>query len=485
MIKFSKRLIAAVISFLLIESGCPAQAMHHKNIDLSIAINSTKAIKGEEKININKPLLAFGKTYVDLYETAALLNIPLEWIEGEPDCIRAICQEKITDFSIIGTYDKLAESNKCFVKEGRIYASARDLAAAADTELYFNDWVISFGAEGKNVERSAFGEINSSENIDSYLYDTYSYTPQHCVYPYQAYSYEFMISDAKRLEKMYPEIIKTDSIGQSVEGRELLLIEFGKGDKKIFVCGTHHAREYIATTYLMYAIDRFAYMYKTGINETEYDIKAILDNVTFCIVPMVNPDGVNLVQNGVDSVSDPEKVKAMKITEGRENGYRAWKANINGVDPNWNYDKDWKKSREKTSSPASTGYNGEEPNTEPETRAVAAYVDENYFEAYLTMHTQGKLLYWAEDILNPTNLGEIIRKDTGFSLIREDTTAKLNGVGGSFFDYVFRKYGKATMTVELCNYIGPKPYPDEKFDAVWEPAKNVLLIFGETIMNRE
>lgn len=251
------------------------------------------------------------------------------------------------------------------------------------------------------------------------------------------------------------------------------------------MCGTHHAREYISTTYLMYAIDRFAYMYKTGMNETEYDIRTILDNVTFCIVPMVNPDGVNLVQNGINAVQNPEKVAAMKITEGKENGYRAWKANINGVDPNWNYDKDWYKSREKASSPASTGYNGTEPATEPETRAVSAYVDSQPFEAYLSMHTQGKLLYWAEDVTNPTNLGAIIQKDTGFSLIREDTPKKLSGVGGSFFDYVFRKYGKATMTVELCNYIGPKPYPDANFDKVWAPAKNVLLIFGQTIMNRE
>lgn len=482
MVKLFKAVASAVMTFLIVGASCYAQAA---DISLNIAVNSTYAINGNEKINVNKPLLAFGKTYVDLYETAYLLNLSPEWIEGDRDFVRISCNGKTSDFSIIGTYDELTEKNKCFVKEGRIYAAARDLAEAADTPLYFNDWVISFGKDGKNVERSFFGEINSAENVNSYLYDTYSYAPAHCVYPYQAYSYEFMMNDAKRLEKIYPEIVKTGSIGQSVEGRELLLVAFGKGDKKIFVCGTHHAREYISTTYLMYAIDQFAYAYKTGVNETSYDIKSILDSVTFCIVPMVNPDGVNLVQNGVDYVLNPESVKSMKITEGKENGYRAWKANINGIDPNWNYDKDWQKSREKTDSPASTGYNGEAPGSEPETQAVAKYVDENYFEAYLSMHTQGKLLYWAEDILNPTNLGELVRKDTGFSLIREDTPAKLNGVGGSFFDYVFRKYGKATMTVELCNYIGPKPYPDEKFDIVWKPAKNVLLIFGNTIMNRE
>ncbi len=481
---FKRIFVCALITFAMLYTTAFANESMDSKTQLSVALNSTAAVYNAQEITINAPILAFGKTYVDLYETASLLGLSLEWVEAEVPYVKAVCQDTVTEFKIITYYDELAQNNRFFVKDDRIFAAARDVAAAAKTTLEFKDWVISFGTHPDMVDRGVFGEINCTLNVNSYLYDTYFYAPQHCVYPYQAYSHEFVVSDAAKLAKMYPEIVRVGSIGSSVEGRDLVLIEFGKGDKKIFVCGTHHAREYISTTYLMYAIDRFAYMYKTGMNETEYNIKEILDNVTFCIVPMVNPDGVNLVQNGIDAVQNPEKVAAMRITEGKENGYRAWKANINGVDPNWNYDKEWFKYREKTSAPASTGYNGEVPNSEPETQAVAAYVDSYPFEAFLSMHTQGKLLYWAEDITNPTNLGVLVQRDTGFSLIREDTPKKLSGVGGSFFDYVFRKYGKATMTVELCNYIGPKPYPDTAFDKVWAPAKNVLLIFGQTIMNR-
>lgn len=485
MTKFFKKLVCiTAIAAVLAGTSAYANDFETGKPHYSVAINSPNAVYNGAKVQINAPILAFGKTYVDLYETASYLGIAVEWVDAEVPYVKVISGENSTDFTIINYYDDLENANKFFVINERIFVSARDLAEVAGTTLSFDNWVITFGAQQQSADRALFGEINPLINVNSYLYDTYFYAPQHCVYPYQAYSHEFVVNDANKLAKMYPELIKTGSIGKSVEGRDLVLIEFGKGDKKIFVCGAHHAREYISATYLMYAIDRFAYMYETGMNETEYDIKAILDNVTFCIVPMVNPDGVNLVQNGIGAVQNPEAVSAMKITEGRENGYRAWKANINGVDPNWNYDKDWFKYREKTSSPASTGYNGEMPNTEPETQAVAAYVDANMFEAYLSMHTQGKLLYWAEDVTNPTNLGALVQRSTGFSLIREDTPKKLSGVGGSFFDYVFRKYGKATMTVELCNYIGPKPYPDADFDRVWAPAKNVLLIFGNTIMNR-
>ncbi len=474
----------ALLSALLCADAFASEETVEKAPQLSVAINNTAAVYNGRKISVNAPVLAYGKTYVDLYETAALIGLPLEWVDSEVPYVKAVYGDTATDFTIINHYDEVTQNNRFFIKDGRIYAAARDVATAANRTLEFNDWVISFGEEPENIDRNIFGEIDYRTNINPYLYSIYYYVPQHCVNPYQAYSHETMVKDAASLAKMYPEIIKIGSIGSSVEGRDLVLIEFGKGDKKIFVCGAHHSREYITTTYLMYAIDRFAYMYKTGIDETGYNVKEILDNVTYCIVPMVNPDGVNLVQNGLAAVKNPDNVASMYISEGKENGYRAWKANINGVDVNWNYDKDWSIDRNKYQTPASTGHNGTYPASEPETRAVSAYVDSYPFEAFLSMHSQGELLYWAEDVTNPTNLGALVKKNTGFSLTREDTEGKLSGVGGSFFDYVYRKYGKATMTVELCKYIGPRPYPDKDFDKVWAPAKNVMLIFGQTIMKR-
>ncbi len=272
----------------------------------------------------------------------------------------------------------------------------------------------------------------------------------------------------------------TSSIGQSVEGRELLLVEFGRGSDKVFVCGTHHAREYISTTYLMYAIDRYAYAYRSGSMWGQYNPKEILDNITFCIVPMVNPDGVNLVQNGIEATQTPDEVAAMELFEGAKYGYSSWKANVRGVDLNWNYDKDWSSKRNKNPK-GSSGFNGDAPNTEPETMAVSAYVDRNVFGAYVSFHTQGEIFYWAENPETPTYMNRVIKKDTGFIEYKETAT----GDGGSFFDYVYRKFYKPTITVELCPHIGNFPYPDSDFDRVWNPAKNILFLVGnEVIYNK-
>lgn len=441
-----------------------------------ITPNSEKAFVNGVETTLSKPLVVMGKTYVDLYSVAPLLGASLSWVEGNGN-FKAEYNGKSLEFSLIHKWDEIKNINKYFVKDGLVYVSLRELCDFTENKINFDNWVITISKSGIKSQKE-MGAINS-QNSDDYIYQTYCYAPEHVVYPYQAYSHEFMKSDAARLEKMYPDLIKTGSIGKSVEERDLTLIEFGKGDKKIFICGTHHAREYISTTYIMYAIDQYAYAYKTTGYWGNYNVRDILDKVTFCIVPMVNPDGVNLVQNGIYATKNPEYVASMSINEATKHGYRSWKANINGVDVNWNYDKDWVKSR-KGKPRGSIGFDGDAPNTEPETRAVSAYVDSYPFEAFISCHTQGQLLYWAEDKSNPTYIGELVKKDTKFAITYE----KDYGVGGSFFDYVYRKYKKPTLTVELCRYVGNYPYPDTDFDRVWAPAKNIFLIAANAIIYR-
>lgn len=149
------------------------------------------------------------------------------------------------------------------------------------------------------------------------------------VNPYQEYSYEKMQNDIEALCARYPDIVKKSSIGKSVEGRDLTLVEFGKGERKIFLCGAIHAREYITTSYLMTFLEKFSDAYQRNEKPDGYAVRNILDKTTFYIVPMLNPDGVNLVQNGWETAVEADKVKGMSRVDGAETyGYRGWKANI-------------------------------------------------------------------------------------------------------------------------------------------------------------
>ena len=475
-------LVILIIS-LSISAFADAEAeilpLSQNTVSVTMALNEKTAVANGTQVEITPPVMVFDKTYVDLYAIGALLNIGVHWIEDSVGYFKVTANNNTVDFTVISQWDDLLNQNyKFFVKDEKIFVSLRELAELANLDVTYNNGIITIG--NPNASHNKIYNNISEHDFNDYVYTKYPTWAQYVVNPYQKYGYETMINDANRLQYMYPELIKTSSIGKSVENRDLLLIEFGRGKDKIFVCATHHAREYIATTYLMYAIDRYAYAYRNNSMWGKYNPKEILDNITFCIVPMVNPDGVNLVQNGIYSTQHANEILNMSLNEGTKYGYLSWKANVNGVDVNWNYDKDW--SIEKNKKPrGSAGFNGDYPNSEPETGAVSRYVDNNSFEAYLSFHTQGEVLYWADNPENPTCLYQAIRNDTGFTGYEE----KADGIGGSFFDYVYRKFKKPSVTVELCPYIGNYPYPDKDFNTVWKPTKNILLVAGNEIIYRK
>lgn len=443
----------------------------------TLAVNNPTIFWNDNQYTIAPPVSTVGKIYIDICAVAWLFGYDIAWLSDNGGTFRVSMNGKTADFTIASDWYNLATANgRLFVKDGIVYAPINELASFAGLPITETNGIIHIG-DVSNLYDGYYKEIDLS-HLDEYVRTTYPIIPHHVVYPYSAYTYQNMLNDAAALERMYPELIKTSSIGKSVENRDLLLIEFGKGPTKIFVCGTHHAREYIATTYLMYAIDQYSYAYHHGSMWGKYNPRTILDNVTFCIVPMVNPDGVNLVQNGIYATSHAAELSQMKIYESPQYGYRAWKGNIRGVDVNWNYDKDWSITKNKNPR-GSAGFNGDQPNTEPETIAVSQYVDSHIFEGFFSFHTQGQMFYWADNEARPSNIQIALKADTGFAPYKEKAT----GIGGSFFDYVYRKYNKPTVTVELCPYVGNYPYPDANFNTVWAPTKNVLLLGAAQILN--
>ena len=468
-------LIAALILLVSIVAASAAEiSENYEEHSLVMALNDETMYHNGIEITRKAPIMVYDKIYVSLYDIAAYMDFGIQW--QDIDHIKITKSGRTAEFKRLRDCSELrGKTHRFFVKDNTTYISLNDAAILSKVYVSYKNGIIKLGNPIRSTSE-LFGEVNL-ENQDDFIRKNYPIPPRFVVNPYRAYSHENMMKDAGYFLEMYPELISTSVIGKSVEGRDLLLIEFGKGPNKIFVCGTHHAREYIATSYLMYAIERYAYAYHNGKNWGKFDVRKILDNVTFCIVPMVNPDGVNLVQNGMYATKNPAALMKMDIYEGKNHGFRAWKANINGVDVNWNYDKDWDIERNKNGV-GSTGFNGYAPATEPETVAISKYVDENMFDAYLSFHTQGQIFYWNDSPEKPLNIHKKLEADCGFIPVKSEAT----GVGGSFFDYVYRKYEKPTITFELCPYVGNYPYPDSDFDKVWWPARNLLLVVGNEII---
>lgn len=291
------------------------------------------------------------------------------------------------------------------------------------------------------------------------------------VNPNQTYTYEMMLTDANELAQAYPDLIEVSSIGKSVEGRELTLIKLGKGETKLLLLGTHHAREYITSTFLMETVDAYAGAYEAGTGN-------LLDSVTVYIVPMVNPDGVNLVQNGPDAAKNPEAVKAMRMLQGT---YSEWKANINGVDLNRQYPCHWEEKASNTDVPSSEMYKGTAPATEPEVQAVMKLCEENTFVLAASFHTKGETIYWADSgtedaIPAAAPIAESLAEVTGYSMMEVSADPAVYAAG--FENWFRQEYLLPGFCIELTPVgNGSLPHEDAQFDElVWSRAKGLATV---------
>jgi hypothetical protein len=124
------------------------------------------------------------------------------------------------------------------------------------------------------------------------------------------------------LASNYPDDLKLEEIGPSVQDRPIHMMTLGSGPVKVLLWSQMHGDEPSATPALLDIAD-----YLLG-NAGEPDATAILDNVTLLMIPMLNPDGAEVYQRrnaqGIDinrdalNLATPEGRLLKKIRDEHE-----------------------------------------------------------------------------------------------------------------------------------------------------------------------
>ncbi|XP_016319912.1 carboxypeptidase Z-like [Sinocyclocheilus anshuiensis] len=146
-----------------------------------------------------------------------------------------------------------------------------------------------------------------------------------------------MYSILKKTASKCSHISQTYSIGRSVEGKDLLAIEFSNNpgqhellEPEIKLIGNMHGNEVLGRQLLIYLAQYLCSEYLLG-NER---IQTIINTTRIHILPSMNPDGYEIAASEVADRNDPENI----YQEGHEyNGWTSGRANAQNLDLNRNF----------------------------------------------------------------------------------------------------------------------------------------------------
>ena len=281
----------------------------------------------------------------------------------------------------------------------------------------------------------------------------------------------------RKLVETFP-ILRSEVLTTTAFGRPVRTLVVGSGDRKVLYSASHHANEWITTPVILKFVEELAEAIQTNGRLYGVPARTIADTATIYTVPMVDPDGVDLV-TGVTPVGSLEYETARRVADNFPNipFPEGWKANLLGVDLNLQYPAGWLQAREIKFSqgydrPAPRDFVGRAPLNQRESIALAGFTEAIDPALVLAYHTQGKVIYWQfrdYEVPGARELGEEFARLSGYAL--EDTPYESSFAG--YKDWFIQNFRRPGYTIEVG--AGENPLPIEQFDEIYKDNLGILV----------
>lgn len=273
-------------------------------------------------------------------------------------------------------------------------------------------------------------------------------------------SYQELINQILQLEEEGLEIF---NVGKSTLGKNILATHIGSysGPQVIIQAGIH-SREWITSLLL---VEQARYLNNS-------------DPITqggIYFVFISNPDGVEIALDGIDVV-DCELTRNYLISA--NNGsvdFSKYKANINLVDLNTNFDANWGQGSLNVFCPATENFVGYYPNSEREVQNLINLTIKNQALMTISYHSKGNVIFYGfetqteQSIDRDRQIGEVLSELTGYPLIFTE-----NSTGG-YKDWSIDKLKIPAYTIEIGSDDLEHPLSIETLPEIYARNKDVPL----------
>ena len=267
--------------------------------------------------------------------------------------------------------------------------------------------------------------------------------------------------------------VETGVVGESELGQVIPYVFVGqKNGNYLIVQAAMHAREHLTALVAVCLAKRRVANPNMTLNGGIY------------FVPMVNPDGVRLCQEGLSWIDDDKRKQYLTQLNGGKTDFSLWKANADGVDLNVNFDAEWGQGKQNVFQPAPQNYVGEFAASAKETQALADFTNRIKPIVTLSYHDKGEELYWRFN-QSPRRLERDKRYAQAIASYTKYKLVSGEGSVGGYKDWCVQELGIPAYTVEVGSDEFSHPFPYSQLSNIVKQnediprrvLKNICLIY--------
>ena len=268
------------------------------------------------------------------------------------------------------------------------------------------------------------------------------------------------VQKMQAINQAFPQLTHLEQIGTSLQGRPIMALLISEtpnpADPKylekpsIIFDAEHHAREIMTPEIVMDVAEVMLKSFRTS-----REAASILHNWNIWLVPMVNPDGSNIVFT--------------KDSMWRKNA-RGSASSVFGVDINRNYTYRWAGCNGSSSNSGAQDYHGASAGSEPETQALMKFAQKVLPTASLSYHSYSEFVLYPYGCQNTFTSEKVMVADIANQMASRLPSDSKKGnytpgtpwqllydVDGDSMDFMYASFGALSYTFEINQDFQP-PY---------------------------